>query len=66
MMMLGNFVAVKPFFDLLILLQHCKDKRQRAFPPNDVTVYPDQTVLCDFLVWSHAFFTFVNHRFKQV
>jgi len=64
-MLLANMHAVRPLFDLLIQLQHCKDKRQRCSPPDDVTVYPDQTVLCDFVVWSHSFFTFVNHRFKQ-
>ena len=49
---------------LLINLQHVKDNRQGTQPPEGVTVYPDQTVLCDFFVWGHAFFTYLNTTFK--
>lgn len=63
-MLLGNLVAIKPVWTLLINLQHVKDNRQGTQPPEGVTVYPDQTVLCDFFVWGHAFFTYLNTTFK--
>ena len=52
--LMGTFASVVPAFDLLIRLQKAKDRRQGAKPPEGVTVYPDQTVLCDFVCWGIA------------
>ena len=64
-MLLDNMANVTPVMDLLITLQVAKDARQGAVPPEGVTVYPDQTVLCDFVVWSFHFFDFLTGLFLK-
>ena len=54
-MLLATFSNVKPVWELLIRLQHGKDRRQNVRAPKGTVVYPDQTVLCDFTVWGIAF-----------
>jgi len=59
-MMLDNMANVVPVMDLLIALQVAKDNRQGAVPPPGTTVYPDQTVLSNFIVWSFHFFSWLT------
>eukprot|EP00041_Stephanoeca_diplocostata_P022810 m.547650 g.547650 ORF g.547650 m.547650 type:complete len:845 (+) comp22156_c1_seq3:148-2682(+) len=65
MMMLGAMMAVTPVWDLLNKLQDCKDARQRCTPPENTTVYPDQVVLSDFLIWGHSFFSYINSLYRK-
>eukprot|EP00039_Didymoeca_costata_P007780 m.103779 g.103779 ORF g.103779 m.103779 type:complete len:832 (-) comp13823_c0_seq1:2716-5211(-) len=59
-MMLDTLLCVTPVWNLLKCCQLAKDKRQNASPPVGHTPHPDQTLLCDFIVWTFHFMTFVN------
>lgn len=64
-MLMDNVATVTPILKLLIACQKAKDMRQAITAPASVEVFPDQTVWCDFVVWSYHFYTFLTALFVK-